>query len=148
MDDAICCFEARFKSEADAKEALLKVQDFFKEGLEAHKYWDANREKSPDEFWSEFRERFPRVCECLGDLVGNKKFCLELAGELDFGPEEDIKTMFEVENNALTYVTRVWGRTDWDHLVKYLKSKFGAVEAEWHNLDEGFGGGDVTEGYE
>jgi len=90
--------EAVYYMKARIDEGKLEpFKKFMAEALDAYAYWQANRGKSPDQFWPSFREKFPVVTlflqrECRIDTETGD--CNNgLSGILSFGDPEDIENI-------------------------------------------------------
>jgi hypothetical protein len=79
--------KARFEDEAAARDARPRLAALLAEGEQAYRYWQDARqvddpELSADDFWTEFRERFPLTTGYLGELAGVEDWDDELVGHL------------------------------------------------------------------
>ena len=63
-------------------------------------------------------------------LVGGDR-SNSLAGELDFGTEEDVEDNLKLDGKTVKYHAYVWHGASWTGYVKYIKAVFGATRAGW-----------------
>ena len=124
------------------------IKAFIAEGIGAYEFWQENRGKTPDEFWPEFREKFPLVTEYLKSMgmdVEAGDNSNSLAGNLDFGnegDEEDIE--YSTEKGELHYASEVWHFANWSPFMAFLESHFGAEKTGWLS-DEYINPGDLID---
>jgi hypothetical protein len=131
MGMATYYLKASFDSKAGAAAGLEAMRRLLLEGARAEDYWQENRDKKPSEFWPEFQAKFPAVWGYLDPKVRGGDCNNGLAGELDFGSEEDAQNNLESDGLRLRYSAYVWHCASWDRLVAYAKSVCGAAAAGW-----------------
>ena len=128
MGSATYYLKAKFPKKITEKK-FQAIRNFFIEGSKAADYWQSNRGKTPDQFWPDFEKQFPEVTTYLKGLELFGKDCNNaLAGQIDFGEQEDIEDNMTYEGNLLTYHAEVWHFAQWDPILKYLKGRYGAVQ--------------------
>jgi hypothetical protein len=131
MGMATYYLKASFGSESEARLGLKTMRTLLGQGSRAHEFWQENRGSQPSEFWPEFQRKFPAVWGYLDEKLRGGDCNNALAGELDFGSEEDARENLERRGLMLYYSAYVWHCASWDRLVAYAKSVCGAARAGW-----------------
>lgn len=110
-------------------EAIIEeIREFCAEGYRASEFWHGRREDDgPEDFWPDFKKKFPLVSEYLGELLDTKDNN-SLAGELDFGLLEN--TLWS-DGDWLYGSAYVWHFANWDRLIAFLHTKWGATTGGW-----------------
>lgn len=123
----------RFNSHEEAEAALKPIQEFLKEGALAKEFWQANRPifqkeqpLSPDQFWMDFRTKFPMVMEYLNHMEFKGDCDNGLSGLLDFGNIYDIEDAY-VYRGVIKHCALVWGMADWDPMLNFIGHKWHAI---------------------
>jgi hypothetical protein len=118
------------------KSDLPKIEAFINQGKEAEDYWQEHREMEYSgnraAFWSEFKEKFPAVVECIeptGLVDGDCNN--ELAAKIDFADCCGKMNLKLSEDGVLTYSAMVWHFATWNYFVKYLMKKYGGKNGRW-----------------
>jgi hypothetical protein len=119
-----------------SKETFEKIKEFFLEGSKAEDWWQEHRgidrEGKRGEFWSEFEQNFPLVTKYMKFRKLFGKDCNnDLAGELDFGTEEDIGDSMYLDEDEFRYSAVIWHCATWDGIANYLKKEFGLKNVRW-----------------
>ena len=157
MGEATYYIKAEFSHQEKAQRALKLMRKLIKQGIDSADYWQSNRDARKEEFWTEFKAKFPVVYRFLKAWDVERKAKWEknvaekgrenvypheyepsadgdnnngLAGKLDFGSVEDVENL-RLDGNVLKYSSCVWHCASWDGFVKYLLDACGADAAGW-----------------
>ncbi len=130
MGEATYYLKARIPGLTDDK--VEEIREFFAEGYRASEFWHGHRDGGPQDFWPDFKAKFPLVSDYLAELLDSPDNNA-LAGILDFGLEEGQRLEDTVwsEGDWLYASAYVWHFASWDRLLAFLKTKWGAVEGGW-----------------
>jgi hypothetical protein len=120
--------KARFRDAA--AEARPRLAALLAEGERAHRYWQDARQgdepaTSADDFWVEFRERFPLTTNYLGELAGVEDWDDGLVGHLGslVDPEptrpDPSATLNQDDDLLLLQLNMIWHFSEMELLERY-----------------------------
>lgn len=129
MGSAYYYLKATFPKPLKKKE-VGAITKFFLEGSEAEYYCqqNLNLDKSPENFWLEFKKKFPIITLYLQSIHifgGGTEY---LSGNINFG--SDIENLY-INGPSLTYYAEVWHFATWDPIGNFLISHFGAINYKY-----------------
>lgn len=136
MGEATYYLKARYETKEQCEAGVSAFAALIEQGKEAEDYWQSNRDKTPEEFWPEFIEKFPAVAYYLRvDVLGVESLEGQdmnngLAGKLDFGAGGDDEPGTDGET-LLTFYATVWHFAEWDGLAAWLRRKTDAKVVGW-----------------
>jgi len=143
MGEAVYSMVAEWPKAIDEK-TQKAVRKFFLEGSRAEDWWQDHRDRTPEQFWPEFRKKFPTVTKYLARVKDyNNTAILDgdnnngLAGNLDFGSAKDIVNQLRFKDRRMTYSAEIWHMATWKPLERFLRNKLGATTILWGSEEEG-----------
>ena len=103
------------------------LKQFINEGLAAYDFWQYSNELVENEWWEEFRKRFPAIFDYIKGatfLTGNdKKY---LARVLAFPTE------ISIIGNTIKLSGTIWDGATWEILMNYLYFRYLAKDYVWY----------------
>jgi hypothetical protein len=155
MGECTYYLKAQFKTPAEAKKVLPKIQEFLREAQKAYDFWQKNRGEESvfadnAGFWTTMQEGFPTVYKYLEELgKTGKGRSNELSGIMDFGQHmEDIEGILQSGNEICYSACDVWHFSDWSYLAAFIKTHFKAVKVVIASEEDGCGSLDSLNLYE
>ena len=134
MGEATYYCKMKFKSEELAVVHYPTVKKFFSEGIAAKEFWKTNWGMLSEEFWPEFKKRFPLISEYITNTFPEVDNGNGLAGLLNFGGEDDIENL-EVNGNEIWYYAYVWHFANWEGMLSFICKKV-VAEFLWVDADD------------
>lgn len=155
MSECFYYLDAFYDSPEAASKAQEVICSFLREAHEAYWFWQSCRRKIPtppiasdDDFWPQFKIKFPRVCQMLEKwslekLIDKKDWGNGLAGKLGIiSTERDIE-LLQIKNETassekspihkIEYSAEVWSSSNWTHFAQWVKDETHALSVSWKN---------------